>query len=107
MNSSKGFLTRLRGLGEIGVGTRRDFLTGLALRSLRSLAAILAVSVFSASSADWPQFHGPAGTGIALDAKPPIKWSDAENVQWKKQLPGAGTSRPIVTGQKVVVTCWA
>jgi len=80
----------------------------LPWRSFCSFGAIfsfLACSILR--GADWPQFHGPAGAGIAPDAKPALKWSDTENVQWKTQLPGPGTSSPIVTGQRVVVTCWS
>ena len=56
---------------------------------------------------DWPQFRGPNGTGIAADAKPPLKWTDKEGVKWKTPLPGPGSSSPIVLGDRVFVTCYS
>lgn len=56
---------------------------------------------------DWPQFRGPNGTGIAADAKPPLKWTDEEGVKWKTPLPGPGSSSPIVLGDRVFVTCYS
>src|SRR5204863_8901533 len=58
-------------------------------------------------SGDWPQFRGPDGAGIAQDARPPVKWSDSENLKWKTELPGPGASSPIVAGKQVFVTCWS
>lgn len=57
-------------------------------------------------AADWPQFRGPNGSGVAPDAEPPTTWSDSKNLKWKTPLPGAGTSSPIVVGDKVFVTSW-
>lgn len=36
----------------------------------------------------------------------PLKWSDSENIVWKAEMPGPGSSSPIVHGDKVFVTCW-
>lgn len=59
------------------------------------------------SQADWTRFRGPNGSGIAPDAHPPLQWSDSQNLCWKTQLPGAGTSSPIVVGERVLVTCYS
>ena len=50
------------------------------------------------SSADsyWPQWRGPLATGVAPHANPPVKWSEGENVAWKIEIPGKGSSSPIV-----------
>ena len=76
-----------------------------------SLGALLALFCASAltgaavtSSADWPQWRGPTGTGVAAHADPPITWSEAENVRWKVPLPGKGLSTPIVTGDRLFLT---
>ena len=55
---------------------------------------------------DWPQFRGPGGTGVSAEARPPVTWSDTQNVAWKTALPGPGTSSPIAVGQRVLLTCW-
>jgi outer membrane protein assembly factor BamB len=55
--------------------------------------------------AGWPQWRGPSGTGTAApDARPPVDWSDSENVRWKTPLPGRGHSTPIIWGDRVFVT---
>lgn len=52
----------------------------------------------------WPQWRGPFGTGVAIDADPPTDWSDNKNVRWKTPLPGRGHSSPIVFGDRIFVT---
>jgi len=64
------------------------------------LAALLALA------ADWPQFRGPGGLGIAPDKGLPVTWSADSNVAWKTELPGRGASSPIVVGDKIFLTCY-
>lgn len=52
----------------------------------------------------WPQWRGPLGVGVAPHANPPVEWSEARNVRWKRALPGKGHSTPVVWGQRVFVT---
>lgn len=79
-----------------------------ALRSVRSLVAFAAV-FFAAGAraggpANWPQFRGPTGQGIASGANLPVRWSERENVVWKTPLPGVGHSSPVVWADQVWVT---
>lgn len=53
---------------------------------------------------DWSQFRGPLGDGRADARKPPVAWSDSENVAWKSELPGRGWSSPVTDGRKIWVT---
>ncbi len=56
---------------------------------------------------DWPQFRGPGGQGVS-DAKGlPIKWGAKQNLVWKRELPGAGASSPIVLGDRIYLTCYS
>jgi len=59
----------------------------------------------------WPRFRGPNGTGIPTSASaenpPPLTWSENENLQWKLQLPGPGSSGPIISGDRIFVTCYS
>ena len=55
---------------------------------------------------DWPQFRGPDGLATSKSAKLPLTWSATQNVAWKTQLPGPGTSSPIVVGDRVFLTCY-
>ncbi len=67
------------------------------------------VCVFStAEASDWSRFRGPNGSGVSPDEAPtPTTWTDTENVKWSIELPGPGSSCPIVVGDKVFVTCWS
>ncbi len=49
----------------------------------------------------WPAWRGPTSTGVSETGDPPVTWSETENVKWKVEFPGDGTSSPIVWGDKV------
>ena len=51
--------------------------------------------------ADWPWWRGPNRNGVAVDQRPPLKWSETENVLWKAPIPGRGHGSPIVVGDQV------
>ena len=70
------------------------------------LVALFASSLCAAPS-DWPQFRGPNRDGVSTDPKVPLTWSATENMKWKMELPGPGASCPIVSGDKVIVTCFS
>jgi len=70
--------------------------------------SILLATAWTGSAADWPQLRGPNGNGIApADSKPPTVWSVSKNLRWKVGLPGQGSSTPIVSGNRVFVTCYS
>ena len=66
--------------------------------------AIVAI-LTSTAGADWLRFRGDS-TNTAPGEKPPTRWNveTGENVAWRAELPGRGTSSPIVVGGKVIVT---
>ncbi len=70
------------------------------------LIAMIAIAVTANAAADWPQFRGPSGQGVADDKGVPITWSADKNVLWKVELPGAGTSSPVVVGERIFLTCF-
>ena len=51
----------------------------------------------------WPQWRGPLANGVAPHARPPIQWSETNNIRWKVALPGKGHSSPVVFGDRVYV----
>ena len=53
----------------------------------------------------WPQWRGPQGTGVAAAGEYPTKFSAHENVSWKVELPGRGSSTPAVWSDRIFVTC--
>ena len=52
----------------------------------------------------WPQWRGPAASGVSPEKGLPTQWSDKENVAWKATLSGVSVSSPIVWGDLVFVT---
>lgn len=54
------------------------------------------------AATDWPWWRGPHRNGIAeAKQKPPLKWSETENVLWKSPVPGRGHGSPTVVGDQV------
>ena len=58
----------------------------------------------SAADSNWPAWRGAAGTGAATNARPPLTWSESENIVWKVPIPGRGSSSPIVWEDRVYLT---
>ncbi len=44
---------------------------------------------------EWRQFRGPGRQGISSETGIPVKWSARENIAWRADLPGPGSSSPI------------
>jgi outer membrane protein assembly factor BamB len=83
------------------------------LRQRESLTAIVgvihavAIAVAAAGSllaADWPQFRGPDGNGLSSATDVPLHWSATEHVKWKRAIPGAGWSSPVLSRGKIYLT---
>lgn len=68
--------------------------------------SLVLLSVISVDGGDWPQFRGSNGDGISTDGPIPTKWDAAANLKWKADLPGKGSSSPIVLGDRIFVTCY-
>src|SRR5262245_11412797 len=51
----------------------------------------------------WAQWRGPYATGVSKTADPPVEWSESKNIRWKVEIPGRGSSSPIVWGDYVFV----
>ncbi|WP_437187703.1 PQQ-binding-like beta-propeller repeat protein [Planctomicrobium sp. SH668] len=52
---------------------------------------------------NWPHWRGPNADGTVVVGDPPLKWSEAENLRWKIQVPGRGSATPIVWNSRVYV----
>ena len=57
------------------------------------------------AAADWPQFRGPMGLGVADEKRLPVEFGPAKNVVWKTALP-PGHSSPILVGPHIFVTAF-
>ena len=71
--------------------------------TLIALLAVLAQSC-NLSAADWWQFRGPLGNGVAGQADLPVKWDTETNVRWKIPLSGQGWSSPLIVGGRIYLT---
>lgn len=76
----------------------------------RPLAALLVVALSSALPAAnpeaerfWPQWRGPYATGVSTRATPPLQWGEGKNIQWKVEIPGRGSSSPVVWGDMLFI----
>ena len=77
--------------------------------SFQSAAALITLfgtaNVASTFAGDWPGFLGPGASAHSSDSVP-TRWSESENLAWKVDLPGSGSSSPIVARNKLIVTCY-
>ena len=71
------------------------------------LTSILCLSLVtcSAAAANWPQWRGPTANGSVDDPAAPATLNPDENLLWKLQLPGLGSSTPIVWNEHIMLTC--
>lgn len=70
---------------------------------MRLYAILSSLFLFAVSGADWPQFRGPNGSGIAHSSRLPKQIAPDQNVLWKIDTP-AGHSSPIIVGDRIIVT---
>jgi outer membrane protein assembly factor BamB len=76
---------------------------------LRLLTGIVLIGglVARLDAQNWPQWRGPAASGVSSEARLPERWSDTDNVAWKSKLRGLGISSPIIWGDLVFATSQA
>ncbi len=58
----------------------------------------------------WSSWRGPLGTGSAPAENPPMHWAEetehaaAKNIAWKVEIPGHGSSSPVVWQDRIYLT---
>jgi len=79
----------------------------MRIRSVISVvfSAALLTSAGLLKAADWTHFRGPDRNGVAAEETAPLNWSREKNIRWKAALPQPGNSSPVVSGDRVFVTC--
>lgn len=87
---------------------RSGVLHSFAHRHVYAAACAIAFGTFGLTACgaetEWPQFRGPTGQGLSGASDVPEKWSAAENVVWKVQVPGTGWSSPVHSNAKLYLT---
>ena len=79
------------------------FVAFATLLPLTTLSAQTSETEFAKKAqSNWHQWRGPDATGMATGT-PPTTWSETENVAWKIELPGEGSSTPIIWDEKLFV----
>ena len=68
------------------------------------LSLLVATSTVAISAENWPQWRGPDGLSLTGAGDYPTEFSAEKNVLWKAELPGVGSSTPIVWGDNIFVT---
>ena len=87
----------------LGVG----FLISLFAAGIKTAAAdadVRMIDVEEAGRQYWPRWRGPSGQGLVEGEGYPNRWSDTENVLWKRTVPGRGNSSPIIWGDRIFLT---
>ena len=91
---------------QVGPAFRPGVFPKFAAAALLALAALTA-AVLAAANPEaekyWAQWRGPHATGVAATGNPPLEWSETKNVRWKVEIPGRGSSSPIVWGDKLFI----
>jgi len=77
------------------------------LRPVCWAGLLLALLAGSARGENWPQWRGPAGTGVSGEKDLPVTWNEQRGLLWKVPLPGTGTSTPAIWKDANFVTCVA
>ena len=70
-------------------------------------SALVCCGLSLVAMADWTGFRGPDGTGTSTERNLPLRWSVDENIAWKADLPGPGTSSPVVLDDQIFLTCYS
>ena len=80
---------------------------GLQMKMPSIFVAVMLLFCLPVLASDWPGFRGPEGACISDENHLPTEWSETKNLVWKLALPGRGSSSPIVSGDRVFVTCYS
>jgi len=74
----------------------------------RRVIMIAIVTIFfinaTVNAQNWPQWRGPSDNNIAAPGNYPVNFTADDDIIWKVQLPGKGSSTPIVWNDRIVLT---
>lgn len=76
---------------------------GVLLACVLCFTAANSIAAAEQTSRRWPGWRGD-GSGISAAGDLPLTWSKTSQVVWRSELPGEGSSSPIVWDDKIFVT---
>lgn len=80
----------------------------ISTRLTGRIAALVICSLaqIAGRATEWPQFRGPAASGVDASKALPIEWNveTGKNVRWQTPIPGLGHSCPIVWSNRIYLT---
>lgn len=89
---------------------KTPFFSATTSRCRRLAIGILAATLAAAKAGDagppaenWPNWRGPAG-GISAARDLPVWWTAKDGIAWRTELPGEGSSSPVIWGGEVFLT---
>jgi len=76
------------------------------LAHLLSGTAALAIVVGGgfATAGEWPGYRGPGMQGHVDAPELPVRWSETDNVKWKRKIAGRGWSTPVILDNQIWMT---
>lgn len=69
--------------------------------------ALLLSTAVVCQGGDWTSFRGPQGLGSSGESGLPTSWTASENIVWRTELPGPGTSSPVVVRDRIYLTSYS
>ena len=82
---------------------QRNLLVTHSCQRFALLGLLFLVAPFARAD-DWMQWRGPTNDGICTETGLPTTWTTTKNVAWKLDLPGEGSSTPIIRGKRIFLT---
>jgi outer membrane protein assembly factor BamB len=74
------------------------------MRYALALPLMLGLIVRAHAADNWPQWRGPNAKGIAATGDYPVEFSGKEGYAWKVDVPGVGSSSPVVWDDLIFLT---
>ena len=71
---------------------------------LLAISLTLLIPAITASAENWPEFRGPAGSGLSQATNLPVEFSEGQNIRWKTAIHGKGWSSPVIWEDQIWLT---
>ncbi len=73
-------------------------------RVLSGLALAFLLPSLAVAGENWPEFRGPTADGHSDSIGLPVRWSESENIAWKRAIHGRAWSSPVIWENRIWLT---